>query len=204
LRLPLLTGKLNDMPTTSSHERLVTAAARLFYDRGITSTGVDAVVQAAGLTKPTLYAHFPSKSALVVTVLQQRHERLANELEAWVEGIEDAHARPLGVFSWLADWYSRGGQRGCGFLNAAAELADPEDAARPVVRAEKRWLRDLLTSLCEGAGLSQPSRLGSQLLLLVDGVAGRVVVQGSDAAAEAVDDATRVAALLIDAAGPSA
>jgi AcrR family transcriptional regulator len=192
------------MPTTPSRELLVTAAARLFYDRGITSTGVDAVAQAAGLTKPTLYAHFPSKSALVVTVLQQRHERLANELQAWLGGIDDAHARPLGVFSWLADWYSRGGQRGCGFLNAAAELADPQDAARPVVRAEKEWLLDLLTRLCEDAALSQPSRLGSQLLLLIDGVAGRVVVAGSDAASEAVADATRVAALLIDAAGPSA
>jgi len=40
--------------------------------------------------------------------------------------------------------------------------------------------------------------------LLIDGVAGRVVVAGSDAASEAVADATRVAALLIDAAGPSA
>jgi AcrR family transcriptional regulator len=192
------------MPTTPSRELLVTAAARLFYERGITSTGVDAVAQAAGLTKPTLYAHFPSKSALIVTVLQQRHERLANELQAWVGGIEDARDRPLGVFSWLADWYSRGGQRGCGFLNAAAELADPQDAARPVVRAEKEWLLDLLTRLCEEGALCQPSQLGSQLLLLIDGVAGRVVVQGSDAASEAVADATRVAALLIDAAGPSA
>jgi len=192
------------MPVTQSRELLVAAAARLFYDRGITPTGVDAVAHAAGLTKPTLYAHFPSKSALVVAVLQQRHERLANELQAWVGGIEDAGARPLGVFSWLADWYSRGGERGCGFLNAAAELADPQDAARLVVRAEKEWLLDLLTRLCRDGALSQPSRLGSQLLLLIDGVAGRVVVQGSDAASEAVADATRVAALLIDAASPSA
>src|SRR5664280_2832451 len=48
------------------------------------------------------------------------------------------------------------------------------------------------------------SVISTQLLLLIDGVAGRVVVQGSDAASEAVADATRVAALLIDAASPSA
>jgi AcrR family transcriptional regulator len=185
---------------TATHNRLVATAGQLFYDRGVTATGVDAVVKAAGLTKPTLYAHFPSKSALLAAALEQRHTQRRIELEAWVAEVADPRQRPLAVFDWLATWYARDGARGCGFLNAAAELPDPDDPARRVVQAEKRWLQEFLSTLCDEAGLRHPNRLGSQLLLLVDGVSGRVLVEGPSAAASAIADATCVAELLTAAA----
>lgn len=105
--------------------------------------------------------------------------------------------RPIGVFEWLDSWYAGHGQRGCGFLNAAAELVDADDPGRAAVQAEKAWLLDRLTR--SEAGLRQPDRLGSQLLLLVDGVAGRVVVGGPGVAAAAVADARDAASILIEA-----
>ena len=160
-------------------------------------------MKAAGLSKPTLYAHFPSKSALLAAVLERRHQRCRIELEAWVRQVPDVRQRPLAVFGWLADWYARDGARGCGFLNAAAELPDPEDPARRVVQAEKRWLESFLTDLCRDAGLSEPRLLGSQLLLLMDGVSGRAVVGGPRAALDAVVDASRAADLLTSSAAQS-
>lgn len=179
--------------------RLLQTAGSLFYDQGITATGVDAVAHAAGLSKPTLYAHFGSKRDLVAAVLEQRHSQHREELCAWVEAVADLRARPLAVFAWLDDWYGRAGARGCGFLNAAAELADVDDPGRTVVQQEKRWLTDFLTALNREAGLPEPARLASQLLLLIDGIAGRVVVSGPDAAQRAVADATRAAETLIAA-----
>ena len=42
-------------------ERILTAARELFYRRGIHAVGVDAIAEAAGTNKMTLYRHFASK-----------------------------------------------------------------------------------------------------------------------------------------------
>lgn len=188
------------MTRVRARDRLLAAAGELFYDAGVTATGVDAVVRRAGVSKPTLYAHFRSKGDLVTAVLEQRHAQRAEELRAWVTRIDDVRQRPLAVFTWLADWYERDGARGCAFLNAAAELVDPEDPARLVVRREKRWLAEFLAQLASDAGLRRPEQLASQLLLLIDGVSGRVLVQGIQAAPVVIAEATPVAVMLITAA----
>lgn len=186
--------------TTSARDRLLDAGERLFYVQGITSTGVDAVAAAAGVTKPTLYAQFGRKSQLVAAVLERRHARREAELEAWLEPCHPDE-RPLEVLGWLRSWYAaERNERGCAFLNAAAELPDPEDPGRTAVEQEKTWLLDLFVELCRTAGLTQPETLGSQLLLLVDGLGGRAVVGGPPAAVTAADDAYRAAQVLITAA----
>jgi AcrR family transcriptional regulator len=163
----------------SAREKLIDTAEALFYARGITATGVDTVVREAGVSKPTLYAHFRSKDELVAAVLAARHERRVGELG----GAGD----PMEVLEALGDFYAREGARGCAFLNAAAELGP----AHPAVVAEKRWLERLLAERCGD------ERLASQLLLLLDGVAGRVVVHGPEAAAGAMADARSAAERLL-------
>jgi AcrR family transcriptional regulator len=178
--------------TSPARDKLLDAAAALFYDHGINATGVDDVVRAAGVSKPTLYAHFGSKAELVAAVLERRHASRAGELEAVGGG-------PLAVFDWLADFYARDGARGCAFVNAAAELPHGGPGAAAAAR-EKAWLRGELARRARAEGLRDPDALASQLGLLVDGVAARVVVEGHDAAAAAVTDATAAARLLVDAA----
>jgi AcrR family transcriptional regulator len=185
-----------------ARQRLLETAERLFYDAGITTTGVDTVVREAGVSKPTLYAHFRSKGELVAAVLGARHARRVAELESRVAREADPARRPLAVFDFLATWYEKQGSRGCAFLNAAAELGDGDDAARRAVVAEKRWLADFLAGLVRDAGARDPERVASQLLLLVDGVSGRVVVHGPAAAEAALADARGAAELLLAGAAP--
>ena len=177
------------MPASPAKEKLLDSASALFYADGIGATAVDDVVRAAGVSKPTLYAHFGSKADLVATVLERRHAARAEELEALEGG-------PLAVFGWLADFYRRDGARGCAFVNAAAELTEPGPGREAAAR-EKAWLRGELTRRARAAGLRDPEALGSQLALLIDGVAARVVVDGHSASAEAVADATAAARALI-------
>jgi len=180
------------MPTSPAKEKLLDSASALFYADGIGATAVDDVVHAAGVSKPTLYAHFGSKAELVAAVLQRRHAARIAELEALEAG-------PLAVFGWLADFYARDGARGCAFVNAAAELTEAGPGREAAAR-EKAWLRGELTRRAREAGLRDPEALGSQLALLIDGVAARVVVDGHGASAQAVADATAAARALIGAA----
>ncbi|MBT2413286.1 TetR/AcrR family transcriptional regulator [Streptomyces sp. ISL-12] len=189
-------------PRKSTRNQLIASAEEVFYSRGIGATSVDVVAQEAGVSKPTVYAHFAGKSELAATALRHRHDQAAAELADWLAGVEEPGDRPQAVFSWLAHRYRTKGRRGCAFLNAAAETVDPEDPVHHAVRAEKRWLLDLLTTLCAEAGTAAPELRASQLLLLIDGVAGRVVVEGPQAAARAVSDAAAAAAVLL-AAGTS-
>ena len=52
-------------------ERILAAAAELFYRHGVRAVGVDAIAEAAGTNKMTLYRHFPSKDELVAEYLRQ-------------------------------------------------------------------------------------------------------------------------------------
>lgn len=192
--------------TTTARDRLLDTAGALFYAQGISATGVDAVVAAAGVSKPTLYAHFRSKQGLVAAVLERRHAVRAASMQAWVARAgAEPRARLLSVFDWLAEFYLTEGARGCAFLNAAAESPDPEDPARQAARRHKRWTRDFLAGLAGQAGLDCPERVGAELLLLVDGASSRMVVDGGpDVAREVAAQARRVAAVLVDAAAPAA
>ncbi|MHB1486083.1 MAG: TetR/AcrR family transcriptional regulator [Acidimicrobiales bacterium] len=189
----------------SARDRLLETASELFYARGIAATGVDAVVAAAGLSKPTLYAYFASKSELVTAVLERRHAYRVTSLQTWLAArSDDPREQLLALFDWLAERYVEEGLHGCAFLNAAAEVPNRADPAREVVRRHKRWLRSYLAQLANQAGLDAPDELGSELLILMDGVSGRVVSErDASAVREVAGQARRVAALLIDAATPT-
>ena len=48
-----------------NRERLLTEAARLFRERGLSGVGMDALAEAAGLTHGGLYSQFGSKERLM-------------------------------------------------------------------------------------------------------------------------------------------
>lgn len=55
-------------------EAILAAARRLFLENGFASTSVDAVTEAAGVSKPTVYAHYPTKEALLEAVVRTESE----------------------------------------------------------------------------------------------------------------------------------
>ncbi|GAA2614700.1 TetR/AcrR family transcriptional regulator [Streptomyces axinellae] len=185
---------------TTSRARLLAAAEQVFYEQGITRTNIDTVARAAKATKPTVYAHFASKSALAAGALEARQQRVATDLAARLAGEEPGAPRLAALFDWLASWYEHANGRGCAFLNAAAESA-ADDAVTAAVRAEKQWLLRVLRELCVEAGCESPDELASQLLLLIDGVAARVLVHGPDEASAATTAAAHAAAALLASAG---
>jgi AcrR family transcriptional regulator len=57
----------------------------LFASRGYDGVGVQEIVEAAGVTKPTLYHHFGSKQGLLEALLSSRFEPLAAAVEKAAE-----------------------------------------------------------------------------------------------------------------------
>jgi len=57
------------LPAEQRRRQLLDVACTVFAERGFHATAMDDVASAAGVTKPVLYQHFPSKRALYVELL---------------------------------------------------------------------------------------------------------------------------------------
>jgi AcrR family transcriptional regulator len=151
-------------------ERILAAARELFYRRGIHAVGVDAIAEAAGTNKMTLYRHFASKDVLVAACLSE----LTQEFDVAWDAIAAAHVGdPEGqLLAWLrhmCEFKEHEAERGCALANAAVELPDKDHPARRVIREYKTALRERLIRLCRDARLAEPERLADEVFLIVEG-----------------------------------
>jgi AcrR family transcriptional regulator len=60
--------------SASAHARVLEAAGRLFADHGIDATSMDAIAEASGVSKATIYKHWPDKGALCLEVMSSLHD----------------------------------------------------------------------------------------------------------------------------------
>ncbi|MFT0167990.1 TetR/AcrR family transcriptional regulator [Paraburkholderia mimosarum] len=176
-----------------ARERLLDAAEALIYAGGIHATGVDAIVRAAGAARKSFYTYFDSKDALVAAALSRRDERW---MRWFVAGTlargRTPQARLIGMFDVLREWFASDGFHGCAFLNAAGEIASPDDPVRVVARQHKERLLAFAQeqsdawALAVGADRRVAARLARQWLILIDGAIGVALVSGdADAALDA-------------------
>ena len=166
-------------------DRILETADRLFYLQGIRAVGVDTIAAEIGISKRTLYNHFPSKDALIAAYLARRFVQPRPSDKSPVEQI-------LGTFDSLERRFSARDFRGCPFVNAVAELGPQDKAVKKIAVAFKEsrrlWFRDLLNQL----GAADAEGLATQLTLLVDGAIAQDLVRDDPAMARAAKEAARV------------
>jgi AcrR family transcriptional regulator len=156
--------------------RILAAAGELFYRHGIRAVGVDAIAEAAGTNKMTLYRHFTSKDELVAEYLRQS----AKLADACWERLRQAHPGDprAQLRAWLremAEHAASADERGCPLANAAVELPEKAHPARRVIEDFKVAQRARLVELGTAAGLAEPDVLADELHLLLEGA--RVTAQ---------------------------
>jgi TetR/AcrR family transcriptional repressor of nem operon len=126
-----------------NRERIVTAAARLFRERGLSGIGVDALTQAAGLTHGSLYSQFGSKERLAAEALS--HALAKNsERTRDVRTLDDYVSRYLS-----ADHRDRPGD-GCAMAALAGEIPRQGDAIRRRFTDAVRAMADRIAGLTQG------------------------------------------------------
>src|SRR5918912_271539 len=69
------------LPADQRRQQLLDVARDVFAERGFHATSMDDVALRAGVTKPVLYQHFPSKRALYLELLQDTGQLLLQALE---------------------------------------------------------------------------------------------------------------------------
>ncbi|MFE9320628.1 TetR/AcrR family transcriptional regulator [Nocardia sp. NPDC052278] len=153
-----------------ARQRILNAAAELFYNEGINATGVELISAKASVSKRTLYQHFPSKTALVEEYLRMLRQAAGNLTDPPPSDSDsNPRARLLALFD--SPDAADAPMRGCPFHNAAVEAAEAMPGVQDIVHAHKRNYIDGLTELARQADAADPQLLGSQLALLYEGAA---------------------------------
>ena len=152
----------------SARERLIAAADELFYRDGIHSTGIDAVIEKAGVAKGSLYYIFGGKDELVGAYLRGRHEAWRQRVEAAQASVDDPGEKILAIFDALGDYVSLPEFRGCPFDSAAAEA--PAGQCQVLAIKEYRdWLQQSLRHLAADTGVADSEALAEALIVLYNG-----------------------------------
>lgn len=178
-------------------ERIQEAARELFERQGIRATGVEEVCRVAGATKMSLYRAYPSKDALVASILAED----AAEHDAWIRTSLAQAETPAGRLRALIEAFAvevaEPGVCGCPMLLAQAEFRDPEHPTYKVVAEFKRGSRDRIRDLAEQAAARDPDSLADELAAAIEGAIAARSYLGEARAADAL---RRTGALLIEAA----
>lgn len=155
----------------STRDLIVAAAEKLFYAEGIRAVSVDAVAEAAGVTKRTLYYHFDSKDELIAAYLEGRDQPNLKLFRKWFDaGDGDIADKVEAIFVNLARAARHPKWKGCGFLRTSAELANmPGHPAIRIGAAHKKKFEDWIAETFTEAGVAEPAVLAKQILLLLDG-----------------------------------
>ncbi|CAA0191712.1 TetR/AcrR family transcriptional regulator [Acinetobacter baumannii] len=171
------------MNDKTARQKILDAAATLFYNDGITATGINTVTAKADVAKMSLYNNFSSKGELVDAYIAARHQEWLDLYQKRLEKTKTVKEAILAVFDAYqdhAEFAYEKGFRGCGLLNAAAEFP-ANSSGRNAVRQHKEQVEAIvaehLNRLLKDS--QRVSYIASQLSFLLEGSMARAGLEGS-------------------------
>ena len=130
--------------------RILDAAQSLILDRGFAATSVDAIQEAAGISRGTFFYHFPSKDDLAKELLHRYAKNDATMIEGYMSRAEKLSSDPLQqalIFLALIEelFEETGlGDAGCLFASYSYEAGLFDEEAHDVlIRAVEHWRESL-------------------------------------------------------------
>jgi AcrR family transcriptional regulator len=176
-----------------TRRRIIDAAYGLFYRKGFLRVSVDAIAEAAGVTKRTLYDHFTSKDELLRAVLEFHRQLALIRIENWGTRLAgDIDDMLDSLFSELAQWAAKPRWAGAGFTRLTMELADlPGHPARAVARRHKAEVEAWLARELGRRGLDAPNARAREIAILLEGSTALMLVHGDRSIAAAAARAAK-------------
>jgi AcrR family transcriptional regulator len=133
--------------------QLLAVAGRLFAEQGFHGLSMEQLADAAGVSKPVLYQHFPSKRELYLALVNDAAEELQDQVRKALEGTTDNEAR---VEASIAAYFDFVEDQRFQLLFGTAEMND--DAVRGAVDGALARIASVIGQLiAEDAGLSVES-----------------------------------------------
>lgn len=165
--------------TAHNRRRIVSAAARLFRQNGIASSGIDAIARRAGLTHGAFYSQFDSKERVTAEAIRLTLERSQKTLEAIAQGKKKRQAFADIVDAYLARTHRDSPGEGCVIAALGADIARQP---KPIRRAFTRGLKDSLALLADLGSDGVAAHRDADAIVALSCLAGALIL------ARAVDE----------------
>ncbi|MFV0375389.1 TetR/AcrR family transcriptional regulator [Microbacterium sp.] len=135
-----------------TRKRLLTTALSLFESRGYSATTIDEIATAAGTTRVTFYAHFPSRRDIMHALIEELNELLGRSASpehrstalGLVEAVSEGSASAIG--RWLREQAARWPD-----IRPYILVATEAAAVDPEIRAVfNSWFDEVIADITEG------------------------------------------------------
>jgi AcrR family transcriptional regulator len=175
------------LPRQARREAILEAAARLFADQQHEAVTMSAVVTAAGVSRPVVYDHFPTRRSLIVALIERHHKRLtaALEFQVPVGGIRHRHEFRGALLTVFEEF----GRDPAGWRLLCGEpSADPQ-----VAEVQRRTRDEILDLTCRALGLAPSEKLVAEgVRTAANGLYGWHREQGGGSLDQLADAAVRL------------
>jgi AcrR family transcriptional regulator len=160
----------SDGKKSAAREQLLVTASKLFFDKGFHAVGVDMIAAVSGITKMTMYKHFPSKDHLIVAILERSGELYWEWFESIVHGMAQPEQQLIAIFEAVTKQHALSPQSTfCLYQAVAVEFPLREHMVNKAAVEHKQSIVQRLELICEQAELQSPQPLARQLFVLLEG-----------------------------------
>jgi AcrR family transcriptional regulator len=182
------------LPRSARRKQLLAAAQEVFVANGYHAAAMDDIAERAGVSKPVLYQHFPSKLELYLALLDQHVEVLGEQVRSALQATDDNRRRVDGCIAAYFDFVDNPG--GAFRLVFESDLRNEPAVRERVERSLQISINALADTIARDTGFDR-----SEAELLSCGLAGLAEVSArwwldSNGPNGARVDKTRAVALL--------
>jgi TetR/AcrR family transcriptional regulator, transcriptional repressor for nem operon len=167
------TMRVSKEKVEENRQQILTAAARLFRERGVSATGVDAIAEDAGLTHGAVYSQFGSKDAIMAEAIRLTLRRANHRWQRIKDRQGAAQAFPTIVDQYLSRKHRDNAGNGCVLATLGSEIARQSEELRDSLTEELEVSLEFLAQLMPS---KDPSRSYDDAIVAFAAMAGALII----------------------------
>lgn len=168
--------------TTRAH--IIQTASDLFYQKGYNLTGINEIIEKAGIAKATLYSHFRSKEDLCLAYLDARDSTLLQEIRTFCRNKSNGDKQLIAVLEFLEQFFEQAGFNGCWCIRTAAEIPRDNLRIKAKIKANKeqflQFIQQLVKDNKPSLNTEKQLQLAKRIYLLYEGALTESHLQGEN------------------------
>ena len=153
-------------------DKILDSANKLFYRQGYNLTGINQIIEDAGVAKGSLYQHFQSKADLLVGYIELNRQGWFTRLKTQVDETPDPKQKLLAIFDHHIARQKYREHGGCPFIKANDEAGMSDPRVLKEIQETKQHFREFVEELVVNSGHKKAvtdKELTELIFLMIEG-----------------------------------